>query len=290
MFFMAEKGAEGLLDGTLDLDTHTLKWILLDLAAADTGIKAISGATNATPVVVTATAHGYSNGDIVYIDGVAGNLAANGLWKIASVAANTFELQRLDGTNVTGSGAYTSGGYAVCLGPSTSGDNIDDFDGARVGTDVTLTSPTVTNGAFDAADPTWSAVTGATVEAIGLYRDTGTASTSRVLGIITGKFVVRVAAQAASGATSISVEPLASGIASGAQIAMSNGQVVTLSGAAAAGARTIPVNATGAIIPVESVGLALASPSMGLPFTPNGGNATATLSNGENRIFRLARP
>src|SRR6266550_8917026 len=86
-----EKGREGFLDGTYNW-TQAISAALLDLNTADVGIKAITGATNATPIVITATAHGFTNGDLVFVDGVGGNLAANGLWKIANVAANTFEL------------------------------------------------------------------------------------------------------------------------------------------------------------------------------------------------------
>src|SRR5439155_16956785 len=136
-------------------------------------IKAITAATNATPIVVTATAHGFSNGDFVSIRDVGGNLAANGVWKIANVAANTFELtDPVSGSNVVGSAAYTSGGVVVNLGPSASGDNWDDFDAALVGTAQTLTSPTVLQGVFDSADPTYTALTGATVEAFVQYKDT----------------------------------------------------------------------------------------------------------------------
>lgn len=73
----------------------------------------ITGATNASPVVVTCTAHGYSNGDQVYISGVLGQTAANGLHIIAGVAANTFNLV----DSIT-AGAYTSGGYVQRLAKS----------------------------------------------------------------------------------------------------------------------------------------------------------------------------
>jgi hypothetical protein len=153
----------------------------LDLNTADVGIKAITAATNATPIVVTATAHGFSNGDFVSIRDVGGNLAANGVWKIANVAANTFELtDPVSGSNVVGS-APTPRAAWWCLGPSASGDNWDDFDAALVGTAQTLTSPTVLQGVFDSADPTYTALTGATVEAFVQYKDTGTASTSRMI-------------------------------------------------------------------------------------------------------------
>lgn len=66
---------------------------------------AITGATNATPIVITSNGHGLSNNDMVAIASVGGNTAANGIWSVANVAANTFELE-----GSTGSGAYTSGG------------------------------------------------------------------------------------------------------------------------------------------------------------------------------------
>ena len=72
---------------------------------------AITAATNATPIVVTSTAHGLENGDIVTISGVVGNTAANGTFIVAGKAANTFNLTTVAaGANVAGNGAYTSGG------------------------------------------------------------------------------------------------------------------------------------------------------------------------------------
>lgn len=70
-----------------------------------TGSGAITAASNASPIVITHTAHGYSNNDMVFITGVTGNTAANGLWLIASVAANTYAL-----VGSTGNAAYVSGG------------------------------------------------------------------------------------------------------------------------------------------------------------------------------------
>ena len=77
--------------------------------------KTITGITQANPGVVTATAHGYSNGDTVVITGVVGMTQVNNKrFKVASVATNTFALQDVDGNNVntTSYTAYTSGGIA----------------------------------------------------------------------------------------------------------------------------------------------------------------------------------
>lgn len=78
--------------------------------------KNITGITAANPAVVTSNAHGYSNGDEVYIASVAGMTQLNGRWfKVANVAANTYELKYKDGTNVNSTGftAYSSGGTSA---------------------------------------------------------------------------------------------------------------------------------------------------------------------------------
>lgn len=54
----------------------------------------------------------------------------------------------------------------------------------RVGTDATLGTKTFANGVFDAADATYTAVTGNSAEAIVLYIDTGTAGTSRLIAYL----------------------------------------------------------------------------------------------------------
>ena len=55
---------------------------------------------------------------------------------------------------------------------------------ASVGTPQTLASKTFTNGVFDAADVTFTAVTGASVEALSRYIDTGSNATSPLVAYI----------------------------------------------------------------------------------------------------------
>lgn len=55
---------------------------------------------------------------------------------------------------------------------------------ASVGTPQTIGSKTFTNGVFDGADVTFTAVTGNSVEALIIYVDTGTASTSPLVAYI----------------------------------------------------------------------------------------------------------
>ena len=65
---------------------------------------------------------------------------------------------------------------------SSSHEFLSDITGVgRVATSANLGSKTVTNGLFDAADTSFSAVTGDISEAIVIYKDTGTASTSSLI-------------------------------------------------------------------------------------------------------------
>ncbi len=69
----------------------------------------ISGATNASPIVVTSILdHELAVGDSVTISGVLGNTAANGTFTISEVTRTTFTLQ-----GSTGNAEYTSGGKAL---------------------------------------------------------------------------------------------------------------------------------------------------------------------------------
>jgi hypothetical protein len=66
-------------------------------------------------------------------------------------------------------------------------DYLDDVpSAARVGTAQTLASKTITGGVFDAADVTFSSVTGDPTEAVIIYKDTGTESTSPLIAYIEG--------------------------------------------------------------------------------------------------------
>jgi len=64
---------------------------------------------------------------------------------------------------------------------------LSDITGAAIiGTSGNLASKTFTSGVFDAADITVTGVTGDTVEALVVYIDTGTGSTSQLVAYIDG--------------------------------------------------------------------------------------------------------
>lgn len=73
----------------------------------------VGGITQASPAVVNLTAHGYTTGEEVYVDGVVGMTQVNGRnFKVGTTTANTFQLLNMDGSNLdsTAYTAYSSGG------------------------------------------------------------------------------------------------------------------------------------------------------------------------------------
>lgn len=73
----------------------------------------ITGATQATPCVITAVAHGFTNGDTVKITGVTGMTELNGqIYTVTNKTVDTFELEDDNGVDIA------SGGYGAYSGPS----------------------------------------------------------------------------------------------------------------------------------------------------------------------------
>eukprot|EP00918_Siedleckia_nematoides_P027721 GHVU01059678.1.p1 GENE.GHVU01059678.1~~GHVU01059678.1.p1 ORF type:complete len:765 (+),score=100.02 GHVU01059678.1:453-2747(+) len=75
--------------------------------------KTITGITQASPGVVTAASHGFSNGNVIRIKNVQGMTEVNGMvYVVANQATNTFELTDRDGNNIDTSAftAYETGG------------------------------------------------------------------------------------------------------------------------------------------------------------------------------------
>jgi hypothetical protein len=105
--------------------------------------KTITAASNASPIVITSTAHGYVTGDRVTIASVGGNTNANADWVVTRIDADTFSL---DGS--TGNSAYTSGGTATRLLRLASALPANQTRGRIVKTKLMCNLATVTNGTF----------------------------------------------------------------------------------------------------------------------------------------------
>jgi hypothetical protein len=106
--------------------------------------KAVNDASNTAPIVITFPDHGFTAEDLVTVQGVGGNTAANGVWIVANPTDNTFEL-----FGSIGNGAYTSGGEvldlvsqhlsAIVEALDRIGDGTVGIKGGRDGTDYSQT-------------------------------------------------------------------------------------------------------------------------------------------------------
>lgn len=95
-------------------------------AAQRGGSGTISGATNATPIVITSVNHLLTTGQSVAVANVGGNAAANNTaanpsWTVTVLTANTFSL---NGSVGAGQLAYTSGGTWRVAGVTSVSDNV----------------------------------------------------------------------------------------------------------------------------------------------------------------------
>lgn len=102
---------------------------------------------------------------------------ANALYPIGKKAILDADIDLLSDTikvALVDTGTYTY---------SAAHDFYNDVSGV-VGTPGTLASKTTTGGVFDAADLTFTAVSGSSVEALIIYKDTGNAATSNLIAYI----------------------------------------------------------------------------------------------------------
>ena len=76
-------------------------------------IKTITDVDQVATVLITSNSHGFSNGDILTIEGVLGSTQLNNIYfLVKNATTNTFEITDLFGNNILGISAYISGGTA----------------------------------------------------------------------------------------------------------------------------------------------------------------------------------
>lgn len=128
---------------------HTNSGLKLYMESAIATAKTITGITNANPGVISSTAHGYANGDIVLLE-VQGMVEVNKrLFKVVNSAANDFRIADIDGTNgidTTNFSIFASGtAKKVTLGTSITG--VQDFN--ITGGDIKTQDTTTVNDTVD---------------------------------------------------------------------------------------------------------------------------------------------
>ena len=146
------------------MTVHINSGLRLYMESAIAAAKTISGITLADPGVVSSTAHGYSNGDIVLIKAQGMTQVNNRLFKVVSVATDSFRLADIDGTSgidTTNFGTFSSGtAEKLTLGTTISGVQDFSFSGGEIKTTDTTTvndlvdTMAVTGAAASSADMT----------------------------------------------------------------------------------------------------------------------------------------
>lgn len=100
----------------LEFGDQVMRVFRSGLQVLDPTDKTITGVTQADPGVITSNSHGFSDGDEIYIDSIAGMVELNGRnYRVANATTNTFTLTDLFGNDIdtTAFTAYTSGGTAT---------------------------------------------------------------------------------------------------------------------------------------------------------------------------------
>lgn len=157
--------------------------------------KTITAITQANPGVFTSAAHGFANGDDVYISGVVGMTELNGRTaRVANQTTNTFTLTDFQGVNIntTAYAAYTSGGTAArvyTVATPWTEDALFDLNFAQSADVLTVVHPSypvrdVTRTAHDA----WTVST--FVPQQGPFKDINVTGTTVAISATTGAITV----------------------------------------------------------------------------------------------------
>lgn len=130
---------------------------------------AVTSSTDATPIVVTATAHGLVTGDTVLIYGHTTNVAANGIYRVVRVDADSFQLKDVNtGASIAGTGGGAGSGGLLIPNPKVI--DVRDYINAIVqfatgGTATLTVKPAGSLGKSDGSTPNF----GATVSPTNIY-------------------------------------------------------------------------------------------------------------------------
>lgn len=123
--------------------------------------KTINSISKASPGVVNSTAHGYSNGDYVLLEVQGMTEVNNRVFRVASVATDTFQLE---GENTTSYGTFSSGTakkitfgttLATATGLSASGGDFEFIDTTTIHDPVRSQIPGVANAATYTFESIW---------------------------------------------------------------------------------------------------------------------------------------
>ena len=161
VYFVARRLIDGALTRYIEVLRNPIDGVLADVRDSfyvDSGLSldvpiAITGATQADPVVITAAGHGLINGDRVDISDIVGMTELNGLqFIVANATASTFSLEDINTSNdIDGTGytAYLEGGNARKAVTAIAGlDHLENEEVAILANGNVVSGLTVTSGSL----------------------------------------------------------------------------------------------------------------------------------------------
>jgi len=166
-------------------------------------------------------------------------------------------------------------------------DRIDDVpSGARLST-ITLSGKTLSNGVYSATSPlNFPSVTGAS-QGLFIWHDTGTESTSPLIGWIDGLILVTIA-RTSSGSTTFNIDPLLAAISSTAVLTRLTGtgvSTITLNNGSNAvfGDRALTANANVSVVAGDTYSVPIING--GFPLSDPGGGSVIININGTRGLI-----
>ena len=139
------------------------KNVAVSMQSAIAAAKTITSITNANPGVVTATGHGFENGDIIYLDIQGMHQVNEKAVRVAGKTTDTFQLEGVDttlfDTYVSGSAAKVTLGTSVTTATtiSSSGGDFDFIDTTTIHQNAKSQMPGLPNSATFTMDHIWDA-------------------------------------------------------------------------------------------------------------------------------------
>lgn len=139
------------------------KNVAVSMQSAIAAAKTITSITNANPGVVTATGHGFENGDIIYLDIQGMHQVNEKAVRVAGKTTDTFQLEGVDttlfDTFVSGSAAKVTLGTSVTTATtiSSSGGDFDFIDTTTIHQNAKSQMPGLPNSATFTMDHIWDA-------------------------------------------------------------------------------------------------------------------------------------
>ena len=147
-----------------------------------TGSCTVNAASNATPIVIGCTAaHNFTTGQAVYVSGVGGNTAANGIWVVTFVGATSFSLDGSVGNGVYTTGGTVKGSFRTSLYPTSTA--VQTVTGSAAGFTYNVRYSLVSGGVASVFSEQWNITPTPTTTTVSAVRQPGTVTPTSTVNL-----------------------------------------------------------------------------------------------------------